>query len=173
MITDAIRISQPYSGEYRERIYEVSDSWNCDEWTWIKFFDETEYWCGQFKGKYIGAAISEKYRIAIILTEGCLYVLDTTTAEIIDYDVYGVYRGIIKVSDDILISHSCGIQRFTDRTIAGLEDIEFPKGTDDPDSISFHEVNNEIVRVTWYDYNSLYGIEKEGYYDCSLNTWSL
>ena len=65
MISGAERIDQPYSGEYTERIYDIDTSWNSSDWTWIKFFDDDEVWCGNFRGKYKGVVVSEKMGIAV------------------------------------------------------------------------------------------------------------
>jgi len=40
MIIKAEIIDQPYSGQYKEKIYDISSQWNSQMWTWVKFFDE-------------------------------------------------------------------------------------------------------------------------------------
>ena len=44
-------INQPYSGEFKKRIYDVESPWNSQSWTWIKFTDENmSETVGQFRG---------------------------------------------------------------------------------------------------------------------------
>ena len=54
MISRAEYIQQPYSGEYIEKIYDIKSPWNSTDWTWIKFTEEDDIWCGEFRGKYRG-----------------------------------------------------------------------------------------------------------------------
>ena len=42
MICRAEHIEQPYSGEYIEKIYDITSAWNSGNWTWIKFFTEID-----------------------------------------------------------------------------------------------------------------------------------
>ena len=87
MIIKAEIIDQPYSGEYKEKIYDVSSPWNSQYWTWIKFFNEdfTE-WCGEFRGLARNIAISRKYNQVLILTSDYLFQLDCLSSELIDYE---------------------------------------------------------------------------------------
>ena len=77
-------VSQPYSGEYEERIYDIESCWNSPEWTWIRFVEDTSIWCGEFRGKYIGATFSEMKGIIIVVTSDYIFIIDITTKEIID-----------------------------------------------------------------------------------------
>ena len=58
MITEAVCIQQPLSGMYEEKIYDIESPWNSDKWTWILFTDDSDYWCGEFRGEYRGVAHS-------------------------------------------------------------------------------------------------------------------
>lgn len=42
VITNAEIIDQPFSGQYKERIYDVTSPWNSQDWTWVKFEDEVQ-----------------------------------------------------------------------------------------------------------------------------------
>ena len=71
MISRAEYIQQPYSGEYIEKIYDIKSPWNSTDWTWIKFTEEDDIWCGEFRGKYRG-----KYRgVSCSTTLGIIVVL--------------------------------------------------------------------------------------------------
>lgn len=40
VITKAEIIYQPSSGQYKERIYDITSSWNSQNWTWVKFEED-------------------------------------------------------------------------------------------------------------------------------------
>ena len=83
MIIEAEIISQPYSGQYKERIYDNESAWNSQSWTWIKFInDDYSEWCGQFRGFPKQVAISEKNNLTLVLTSDYLYQLDRESAEL-------------------------------------------------------------------------------------------
>lgn len=49
-IIDCQIVSQPYSGEFHERIYDHQSPWNSQKWSWIKFTEEDySEWIGQFR----------------------------------------------------------------------------------------------------------------------------
>jgi hypothetical protein len=54
-------INQPYSGEYKERVYDNDSPWNSQGWTWIKFTNDDSFeWCGEFRGFPRDIAVSER-----------------------------------------------------------------------------------------------------------------
>ncbi|RZK38619.1 MAG: hypothetical protein EOO90_21670 [Pedobacter sp.] len=59
MIIDAEIISQPYSSEFSEKIYDSESLWNSQSWSYIKFINEdyTE-WCGQLRGLHLVMQVS-------------------------------------------------------------------------------------------------------------------
>lgn len=86
MICDLSHIEQPYSGEYEEKIYDINSSWNSGDWSWILFEKEDGHcFCGEFRGKYRGAVLSEKLAVIIVLTSDYLFILDLGTAKLLDY----------------------------------------------------------------------------------------
>ncbi|MGD9567483.1 MAG: hypothetical protein AB7V48_04075 [Sedimentibacter sp.] len=95
MIIKAEMIEQPISGQYKEKIYNISSTWNSQNWTWIKFVnhDLTE-WCGHFRGLPKNAVISKKYKCALILTSDYLLKLDCFTGEIIEYESQPQYQSL-------------------------------------------------------------------------------
>jgi hypothetical protein len=40
MVIDADIINQPYSGQYKERVYDNDSPWNSQGWTWVKFTND-------------------------------------------------------------------------------------------------------------------------------------
>jgi hypothetical protein len=74
MIIEAEIISQPYSGEYTERIYENENAWISQSWTFIKFTnDDYSELCGQFRGFPRQVVISPPKAIVLVLTSDYLY----------------------------------------------------------------------------------------------------
>ena len=68
MIIEAEIISQPYSQEYNERIYDNENAWNSQSWCFIKFTnDDFSEWCRHFRGFPIQVVIStrQKYGFSI------------------------------------------------------------------------------------------------------------
>lgn len=43
MLFNAEQISQPYSGEYEEKIYDIESNWNSSDWIWIRFEEILPY----------------------------------------------------------------------------------------------------------------------------------
>ena len=87
MIIEAEIIDQPYSGQYEERIYDISSPWNSQNWTWVKFlYDDFTEWCGEFRGLPINVAISKKHNQVLILTSDYFYQLDCLSMELMEYE---------------------------------------------------------------------------------------
>ncbi|MCP8616359.1 hypothetical protein [Salirhabdus salicampi] len=86
MIIKAEIITHPYSGEYKEKVYDISSPWNSQDWTWIKFTnnDLTE-WCGNFRGFPRGVATTKKNKCVLVLTSDYLFKLDCFNGELTEY----------------------------------------------------------------------------------------
>lgn len=83
MIIEAEIISQPYSGEYNERIYDNKSEWNSQSWTFIKFInDDFSEWCGQFRGFPRQVGVSSSRDIVLVLTSDYLFQLDRKTGNL-------------------------------------------------------------------------------------------
>ncbi|WP_341225234.1 hypothetical protein [uncultured Arcticibacterium sp.] len=95
MIIEAEIISQPYSGEYSERIYDNKSAWNSQSWTFIKFTtgDYSE-WCGQFRGFPRKVAISTLKSIVLVLTSDYLYQLDIESGDVINLEDQPQYHDL-------------------------------------------------------------------------------
>ncbi len=77
MIIEEEIISQPYSGEYTERIYETKSAWNSRSWTFVKFTNGVySKWCGPFRGFPRQVAILTPKSVILVLTSDYLYALD-------------------------------------------------------------------------------------------------
>ena len=84
MLLNIEQISQPYSGEYEEIIFDIESNWNSSDWSWIRFEEDTTIWCGEFRGKYIGATFSVPKGIIVVVTTDYIYVIDIVSKEMID-----------------------------------------------------------------------------------------
>ena len=95
MIIDAEIISQPYSGEYHERIYDNKSPWNSQSWTFVKFIndDHTE-WCGHFRGFPRHVAISTTYSMVLVLTSDYLFQLYRETGNLFDVEDQPQYQNL-------------------------------------------------------------------------------
>lgn len=95
MIIEAEIISQPYSGEFNEKIYDNESAWNSQSWTFIKFTnDNYSEWCGQFRGFPGQVAISTNKNIVLVLTSDYLYQLDIETGSLTDLEDQPQYRNL-------------------------------------------------------------------------------
>lgn len=95
MIIKAEIISQPYSGEYSERVYDNQSAWNSQSWTFIKFTnDDYSEWCGQFRGFPRQVAISTVYNLVLVLTSDYLFQLDSQTGNLITLEDRPQYHSL-------------------------------------------------------------------------------
>ncbi len=152
MIISIEPISQPCSGEYEEKIYDIESCWNSQEWTWIKFVEDTSIWCGEFRGKYIGATFSARKGIIIVVTSDCIFIIDIATKEIIDSD-----RNLENCDvtctplGDILLSGGYSLEILRSRTISSVETIVLPINAD---SLRFIEYKDNILEMNCYEFGN-------------------
>lgn len=106
MIINAEIINQPYSGQYIERVYDISSPWNSQDWTWVKFLnDDYTEWCGEFRGSPRSVAISTKYNIVLILTSDYLFLIDRISTELMEYDHQPQYHNLtVTPSGDFILA---------------------------------------------------------------------
>ncbi|MBO5469473.1 MAG: hypothetical protein J6A03_07035 [Lachnospiraceae bacterium] len=150
MLFSAEQISQPYSGEYEEKIYDIESNWNSSDWTWIKFEEETSIWCGEFRGKYIGVAFSNIKGIIVVLTSDYIYVIDAKTKEIIDSDRNFEYCDITCTPlGDVLLSSGYGLEILWEKTISSIETIVLPVNAD---SLRFIGYTDNVLEMNCYEF---------------------
>ena len=168
MILDALHIEQPYSGEYNEKIYDIESRWNSSDWSWIKFEEENDIWCGEFRGRFRGVAISEKLHIVVVLTSDYMYVLDSKTAKIIDYRSRPEYVNITETPlGDILVTDGYSVGILRSNKITDIESIVVPIH---PDNLQFQEYDENCLRITCYEFLN-WGKEIEIYLDYNSLEW--
>lgn len=150
MLFGAEQISQPYSGEYEEKIYDIESNWNSSDWTWIKFEEEDSIWCGEFRGKYIGVAFSNIKEIIVVITSDYIYIIYTKTKEIIDSDRNFEYCDITCTPlGDILLSSGYGLEILWEKTISSIETIVLPVNAD---SLRFVGYKDNILEMNCYEF---------------------
>ena len=117
MISRAEYIQQPYSGEYIEKIYDIKSPWNSTDWTWIKFTEEDDIWCGEFRGKYRGVSCSTTLGIIVVLTSDYMYVLDIYGGEIMEY--YSQHHSATTIPKHMLLASGILVKSYSDNRICG------------------------------------------------------
>ena len=82
-------ISQPHSGQFDEKSFDLASVWKSTNWCWVKFTtDNGQEWVGAFRGTPVKSAVANKIKQAAILTDDCLYILDIDKKEIIFLDLH-------------------------------------------------------------------------------------
>ena len=142
-------ISQPHSGQFDEKSFDLVSVWKSTNWCWVKFTtDNGQEWVGTFRGTPVKSAVANKIKQAAILTDDCLYILDIDKKEIIFFDPHTKYKDLIAVpTDDIFL--------VADYYQIGLFDKDFKfyliKTDFNMDGIKFKDYNGDILNIEWYD----------------------
>lgn len=146
MIIEAEIISQPYSGEYSEIIYDNESAWNSQSWTFIKFTsDDYSEWCGQFRGFPRQVAFSTVSNIVLILTSDYLYQLDRETENLTDLEDQPQYQNLtVSPNGDFILADYYTLEKVT-TSIKNKEPIESPIQMD---IIEFNEWDNAKLKFT-------------------------
>ena len=149
MIIGAEIITQPYSGEYREFLYDIPHiTWKSGYWGWVKFINQDySEWCGEFRGVILGVEMSERFNSVLILTTDYLYMTDKQSGEVIDVHEDHEYTQITtSPSEEYVLASSDEIVVIKD-SIKSSTNIELPFGIC---SIKF---------LRWHDYQLIMTVE--------------
>jgi len=159
MIDKAEILTQPFSGEYHEKVYDISNPWNSQDWTWIKFTNnDLSEWCGNFRGFPRKVAVSKMQTCVLVLTSDYLFRLSTLNGELIEYESQPQYQNLtVSPSGDFIL--------------ADYYDFEIIKSTlsektymDSPikmDMIKFHKWSNNKLSITCDEFLSWSHMELE------------
>ena len=136
-------INQPYSGEYKERIYDVESHWKSQIWTWIKFTDEnlTET-VGQFRGTPKQVKYSEKLNEIIVLTSDIVFRLNASDLNIIETKSEPDYQDLEVSPDGIFFFHNYYEIERMNSSLTDITEIQSPFKMDD---IRFRKWNGKIL----------------------------
>lgn len=171
MIFSAEHIERPCSGMYTEKIYDITSSWNSQEWTWIKFTDEDGEWCGEFRGAYRGTSVSEKHGIVVVLTTDYIFILDKNTSDVIEYDSQPSYVDITtNPNGDIFLTDGYGIEIFSEDEDGKIERIPITNIPVNPDNLKFEEWDHNILKISCCEFYN-WENEIELYLDCDSMEW--
>ncbi len=146
MIIEAEIISQPYSGEYTERIYDNESAWNSQSWAFIKFTnDDYSEWCGQFRGFPRQVGVSKFRDIVLVLTSDYLFQLDRKTGNLKELEDQPQYQNLTTTPNgDFILADYYNFEKVT-TSIKQREPIESPIQMD---IIEFKKWDNEKLEFT-------------------------
>lgn len=146
MIIEAEIISQPFSGEYTERIYDNESVWNSQSWTFIKFTnDDYSEWCGQFRGFPRQVGVSKFRNIVLVLTSDYLYQLDRKTGELKEFEDKPQFQNLTTTPNgDFILADYYNLEKVT-TSIKQKEPIYCPIQMD---TIEFKQWDNLKLEFT-------------------------
>lgn len=145
MITKVEIINQPYSGQFKERIYDISSPWNSPNWTWVKFEEDCNEWCGQFRGLSRAVALSKKHNKILVLTSDYLFQVDCFSGEITEYESQPQYQCLtVAPLGDFIIADYYGIEKI-ESTLNDKISLESPIKMD---TVKFNDWSNNKLLIT-------------------------
>lgn len=145
MITKAEIINQPYYGQFQERIYDISSPWNSQNWTWVKFEEDRNEWCGQFRGSPRAVALSRKYHKVLVLTSDYLFQVDCYSGECTEYESSPQYQSLtVTPVGDFIIADDYSIEKIE----STLKDKILLESPIKMDGIKFHGWSNNQLLIT-------------------------
>ncbi|NTW95537.1 MAG: hypothetical protein HGB31_02835 [Erysipelotrichaceae bacterium] len=164
MITGATIIDQPYSGQYKERIYDIQSVWNSPYWTWVRFEDDFVEWCGSFRGLPKMVQLSRKHSKILVLTSDYLYLVDCCSGDLIEYDVsrYHYESITLSPSDDFILNCFLSIEKVE----SSLKDKVVLTSPIKMIDIEFHDWEKNKLQITCEEdriFDSKYELELDGY----------
>ena len=120
-------IPQPYSGAYKEVIYDIENAWNSSSWTWVKFTnDDGNETVGQFRGAPITVQSSEVKKEIIVLTSDHVFRLNTTDLTLIETQSDTLYENVTVSPDGTFIfCDSFEVEKMND-SLSSMIVIEAP-----------------------------------------------
>lgn len=150
MITGVEIINQPNSGQYKERIYDISSPWNSQHWTWVKFENEDfNGWCGEFRGFPRAVELSKKYKIVLVLTSDYLFKIDCHSGELTEYEPQPQYQSLtVTPSGDFIIADYYNIEIIK----ATLEDKMSVYSPIKMDNIKFDGWSNNTLSISCHEF---------------------
>ena len=136
-------IDQPYSGEFKERIYDIKSHWNSQDWTWIKFTDKnSNEIVGQFRGIQKDVKYSEKLNEIIVLTSDLIFRLNASDLNIIETQGQPEYQALEVSPDGEFIFHNFYEIEKMNKSLSDMTQIESPFKMDD---IRFERWNEKVL----------------------------
>jgi len=136
-------INQPYSGEFKERIYDIESLWNSQSWTWIKFKDNNgNEKVGQFRGFPKDVKVSDQKNEIMVLTSDCAFRLDANELNIIESEKQVDYGNLeVTPKGTFIFSEFSDIYKMEN----SLSDMQIIKSPFEMDFIEFKSWNEDIL----------------------------
>ena len=149
LITKVEIIEQPYSGEFKEVIYDIPNKFHSQDWAWIKFEDENwNEWCRQFRGAPIAAVLSEKYKQVLVLTSDYLVQINCINGKLTQfeaiYESQRIYQDLtVTPSGEFIIADYYDIE-VIGNTLSNRKLLDKPMAMD---MIKFNGWSNDILSI--------------------------
>jgi len=120
-------INQPYSDEFKERIYDIESVWNSQSWTWIKFtFENGNQIVGQFRGNPRNVKVSKPKNEIFVLTSDYAFRLNARNLEIVETEDQPQYTNLEVAPDGtFILSEFSDVYKMTN-SLKDMEVIESP-----------------------------------------------
>ncbi|ANU23392.1 hypothetical protein [Planococcus donghaensis] len=146
MIRQATLIDEPKSGKYKERIYDIPNSSNSGDWTWVMFTnDDLAEWCGNFRGFPRGVALSERHQVVLVLTSDYLFKLDVGTGDLLDYVSEPGYRCLtVSPSGEFIVANDYHI----DLLHPNLQEVTTIPPPIEVDMIAFVDWHGKMLSIS-------------------------
>lgn len=146
MIVDAKIVAQPNAGDFFEKIYDLQNVWNSQDWTFIKFTNsDFSEWIGQFRGFPIDVKISESYKSILILTSDYLYQLDSLSGILHAYEEQPQYKSLTLAPDDsFIIADYMSVEKITN----DINDKKLIESPIEMDFIEFKDWKDGLLEFT-------------------------
>jgi len=88
-------IYQPVSGQYDEKIFDLTNTWKSSGWCWVKFTnDNGDEWVGVFRGTPIKVAVADAIMQVAVLTDDALYIIDSNERDLLFVEEQTDYRDL-------------------------------------------------------------------------------
>jgi len=145
-------INQPYSGEFKERIYDPQGSWNTQSWTWVKFEDKNSIeTVGQFRGSPKEVKYSEQLNEIIVLTSDYVFRLNGDNLNIIETENQPEFQDLEVSPQGNFIFHNYYEIEIMNTSLSDLTEIKSPFKMDD---IRFEKWNGHILEFNCEEFTN-------------------
>ena len=161
-------INQPYSGEFKERIYDIESPWNSQSWTWIKFTDEDlNETVGQFRGTPKEVKYSENRNEIIVLTSDYVFLLNASDLNIIESESQPEYQDVEVSPNGIFFFHNYYEIEKMNSSLSDLTEIQSPFKMDD---IRFRKWNGKILEFECEEFTNW---DRSEIMELDTNEWKI
>lgn len=161
-------INKPYSGEFKERIYDIESPWNSQDWTWIKFVNENGIEkVGQFRGFPKGVKVSKSRNEIIVLTSDYVFHLDSNKLDLIETENQPNYENLEVTTNGVFVfSEFSNIYKMDN----SLSDMKVIKSPFEMDLIKFKSWNENVLE---FECTELGNYERNENMELDTTDWTI